>query len=76
MSPGKIGERLGIPPSSLSFHLKELNHAALVVPTQDGRYVLYAANFATMHELVGFLTENCCGGSPCAPACATPCGAA
>ncbi len=70
ISPGKISEQLGIPPSSLSFHLKELTHAQLVTPRQDGRYVIYAANFDTMNGLVGFLTENCCGGQSCAPACA------
>lgn len=67
MSPGQIGERLGMPPSSLSFHLKELTHAALVAPTQNGRYLIYAAQMPTMHALIGFLTENCCGGNPCAP---------
>ncbi len=69
MSPGKIGEQLGIPGSSLSFHLKELTHAQLVTPTQDGRFIIYAANFATMNGLLGFLTENCCGGASCAPLC-------
>jgi ArsR family transcriptional regulator len=69
MSPGKISEQLAIPPSSLSFHLKELTHAQLVTPTQEGRYVNYVANFATMNGLVGFLTENCCGGNPCTPLC-------
>ena len=72
MSPGKIGERLGIPASSLSFHLKELNHAGLVTPTQEGRYVIYVANVAAMNGLIGFLTENCCGGVPCLPGCAAP----
>lgn len=67
MSPGKIGEQLGIPASSLSFHLKELAHADLVTPRQDGRFVIYVANFDTMNGLVGFLTENCCGGNPCTP---------
>ena len=68
MSPGKISEQLGIPASSLSFHLKELSHAALLTPTQSGRYVIYAANFATMNGVISFLTENCCGGKPCGPA--------
>lgn len=72
MSPGKIAEQLGIPASSLSFHLKELVHAQLIVPTQDGRYILYAADFSTMSQLIAFLTENCCGGNPCSPVCA-PC---
>ena len=72
MSPGKISEQLGIPASSLSFHLKELTHAGLLTPTQVGRFVIYAANFGTMNALIGFLTENCCGGVPCAP-CAPAC---
>ena len=63
----KIAETLGLPPSSLSFHLKELTHANLIVPRQDGRFVIYAARFDTMNALVGFLTENCCGGNPCCP---------
>lgn len=73
MSPGKISEQLGIPSSSLSFHLKELSHAALVTPTQEGRYVIYAASFGTMNGLIGFLTENCCGGASCEPVCAPSC---
>lgn len=68
MSPGQISERLGLPPSSLSFHLKELTHAELIAPTQNGRYLIYAAHMPTMHALIGFLTENCCGGNPCGPA--------
>ncbi|WP_026611659.1 ArsR/SmtB family transcription factor [Methylocaldum szegediense] len=67
MSAGKIGETLGIPPSSLSFHMKELAHAGLVSSRQESRYVIYSANFRTMNELLGFLTENCCGGNPCVP---------
>lgn len=74
LAASKIGEQLGIPPSSLSFHLKELSHAELVSSRQDGRFVIYAANFATMNLLMGFLTENCCGGNPCAPVCKTDCG--
>ncbi len=68
MSPGKLSEQLGIPPSSLSFHLKELSHAGLVSATQDGRFLHYTANFETMNTLLGFLTENCCAGQSCAPA--------
>jgi ArsR family transcriptional regulator len=65
MAAGALSERLGIPPATLSFHLKELNHAELVTPRQTGRYVIYAANFEEMQSLIGFLTENCCGGNPC-----------
>jgi ArsR family transcriptional regulator, arsenate/arsenite/antimonite-responsive transcriptional repressor len=67
MAASRIAETLGVPASSLSFHLKELTHAQLVVPRQDGRFVIYAARFDTMNALVGFLTENCCGGLPCSP---------
>jgi ArsR family transcriptional regulator len=69
MAAGKIGETLDIPPSSLSFHLKELANADLVGTKQDGRFVIYSANFAHMTKLLGFLTENCCGGVPCGPDC-------
>lgn len=73
MAASKIAEQLGIPPSSLSFHLKELTHADLVTPKQEGRFVIYAANFNTMNGLIAFLTENCCGGNPCTPACIPTC---
>jgi len=63
----KISEQLNIPPSSLSFHLKELTHADMVNVRQDGRFMIYTANFDTMNSLLGFLTENCCGGNPCSP---------
>jgi DNA-binding transcriptional ArsR family regulator len=65
LAASRIAEALGVPPSSLSFHLKELTHAGLVVPRQEGRFVIYAARFDAMNALVGFLTENCCGGTPC-----------
>ena len=67
LAASKIAEALGMPPSSLSFHLKELTHAQLVVPRQEGRFVIYAARFETMNALLGFLTQNCCGGNPCSP---------
>jgi ArsR family transcriptional regulator len=69
MAAGAIAEKLGLPPATLSFHLKELSHAGLAASRQDGRYVIYSANFEAMVRLVGFLTENCCGGDVCAPAC-------
>lgn len=65
----KIGEQLGIAPSSMSFHLKELTHANLIAARHEGRFVIYSANFDTMNSLIGFLTENCCGGNVC---CSTP----
>jgi ArsR family transcriptional regulator, arsenate/arsenite/antimonite-responsive transcriptional repressor len=66
VAAGEIAQQLGISPSSLSFHLKDLTHAGLVSPRQDGRFVIYTANFDAMTELIGFLTENCCAGASCA----------
>lgn len=62
---GKIGEALGLPNATLSFHLKELSHASLLQSRQEGRFIFYSANFPAMNAVVGFLTENCCGGVPC-----------
>ncbi|MYM22800.1 metalloregulator ArsR/SmtB family transcription factor [Duganella sp. FT135W] len=67
LAASKIGERLDIAPSSLSFHLKELTHAGLIASRQDGRFVIYSADIAKMNGLIGFLTENCCGGVSCKP---------
>jgi len=68
---GELGERLKIPGPTLSFHLKALAQAGLVSTRRDGRFIHYAAQFARMDELVGYLTENCCSlGSRCNPACA------
>ena len=57
-----------------AFHLKELSHAQLVRSRNEGRFVIYSANFDTMNGLIGFLTENCCGGNVCSPtgACSLP----
>lgn len=67
LAAGSIAEALAIPASSLSFHLKELSHAGLASARQEGRYVIYSAHFDTMHGLIAYLTENCCGGAPCLP---------
>ena len=67
MAAGKISTASGIAPSSLSFHLKELAHAQMVIAKQEGRFVYYSANFATMNTVIAYLTENCCGGNPCSP---------
>lgn len=64
---GQIGERLGLPPATLSFHLAQLTRAGLARSRQDGRYVIYSVDFGSMNDLVGYLTENCCGGASCAP---------
>jgi len=70
LAASKIAEALGVPPSSLSFHLKELSRAQLVTSRQEGRFIYYCANFETMNGLLAYLTENCCGGNPCSPASA------
>ena len=63
LSAGRIAEIVGCPAATLSFHLKELAHAALLDSRQEGRYVIYSVRFATMRELMEYLTENCCGGN-------------
>jgi ArsR family transcriptional regulator len=73
LAASKIAEQLEIPPSSLSFHLKELTHAGMVTQAKAGRSLIYSANFDTMNALLGFLTENCCGGNPCSPLSQTAC---
>jgi DNA-binding transcriptional ArsR family regulator len=70
---GEIAARLGIPPATLSFHLKELSHAGLVASRALGRFVWYRADLAAMNGLVAYLTENCCSSSAvCDAACAPP----
>lgn len=74
---GRIGERLGLPSATLSFHLNQLRHAGLVSFRREGRSLIYAAEYAAMNGLMAYLTENCCQGDPntcgvgiCAPAAA------
>ncbi len=68
---GKIADALDFPAATLSFHLKELSHAELLVSRQDGRFIWYAANFDAMNGLIAYLTENCCAGQT--GACVTTC---
>ena len=65
MTPGTMAEGLGIAPSALSFHLKELVHAGLIHSEARGRNLIYRANFNHMNALLGYLTEHCCEGQPC-----------
>lgn len=65
LTPGVIAERLGVAPSSLSFHLKELVHADLVSAEPLGRHLIYRAHFDRMNALLGYLSEHCCGGQTC-----------
>jgi ArsR family transcriptional regulator len=73
MAAGEIAQQLGISPSSLSFHLKDLTHAELVAGRQEGRFIYYSANFDAMNGLIGFLTENCCAGDACGVPAAPQC---
>jgi len=67
LSAGAVAEALGIPPATLSFHLKELRNAGLLAARREGRSIRYAPDFDCMAALVGYLGENCCQGGPCAP---------
>ncbi len=66
LTPGAVAEQLGIAPNTLSFHLKELARARLVSQERQGRNLIYRASFATMNDLLAYLTENCCQGAACA----------
>ena len=65
LTPGAIAEQLGIAPSALSFHLKELSNAGLASSEARGRNLIYRANFGQMNALLGYLTEHCCEGGAC-----------
>jgi len=75
LTPGALGNNLGLPPATLSFHLKELAHAGLVSLERSGRHLIYRAEYAHMNELLAYLTANCCEGEPCAvvPSTSCPC---
>lgn len=62
---GVVAERIGVPPSSMSFHLAQLANAGLVTQRRESRSIIYAADYAAMGGLMAYLTENCCGGVPC-----------
>lgn len=66
MTPGVLAEQLGIAPSALSFHLKELTHSGLASSEPSGRNLIYRASFDHMAALLAYLTEHCCQGAPCA----------
>jgi len=63
---GEISARLGLPAATASFHLAQLSRAGLLASRTQGRFVIYSTDFGRMNELLGFLTENCCGGESCA----------
>ena len=77
LAAGALAGKLGLPAPTLSFHLKELSQAGLARARPQSRFVIYSADFAAINGLIGYLTENCCGGrghlvdaADCAPACA------
>lgn len=65
LQAGAIADRLALANATLSFHLKELNHAGLIIAAPNGRAIIYSANFLTMNTLIAYLTENCCAGAAC-----------
>ena len=73
MTPGALSVTLGVPASTLSFHLKELVRADLVSQERDGRSLIYRASFAHMNDLLGYLTAHCCQGESCLVAAAPAC---
>lgn len=69
MPAGEVAAELGLSPNALTFHLDRLREAGLVTVRRDGRSMIYAAQFETMNGLIGYLTDNCCGGAvACVPA--------
>ena len=70
LSAGAIGEKLGLGPSSLTFHLQSLHRAGLVRQVREGRQLIYSADFTAMSDLVAYLTDECCAA---ASACGTDC---
>ena len=70
LNAGTVAARLEMPASSLTFHLQHLHRARLIAQRRQGRQLFYSADFAAMRRLIGYLTENCCAGSPGRPGAA------
>jgi DNA-binding transcriptional ArsR family regulator len=70
-TPTQLADKLSLPAPTLSFHLKELQHAGLIQVRRDGRFLIYSPHFPRMNQLIGFLTDNCCSlaDKDCGPAC-------
>jgi DNA-binding transcriptional ArsR family regulator len=73
MTPGVLAATLGVPASTLSFHLKELMHAGLVSQQRDGRNLIYRPQIGQMNDLLAYLTAHCCHGAACDTASAPDC---
>lgn len=67
LTPGELSGRLGIPASTLSFHLRELVDSGLATVARDGRRLHYRPDLSRMDALLAYLTDHCCGGQPCLP---------
>jgi len=77
LNAGAIATALDLAPATLSFHLKELANAGLVIDQREGRNIRYRADIAAMNSLIGYLTDHCCRGrgrlvdsASCATECA------
>ena len=67
---GHIGAKLKLVPSSLTFHLQNLQRAGLISQRRESRQLIYSADYDAMDGVIGYLTENCCAGSSeCPPSC-------
>jgi ArsR family transcriptional regulator len=73
LTPGVLGETLGVPAATLSFHLKELTSAGLVTQERASRNLIYRADYRRMNGLLGYLTKNCCQGQERLEPTATTC---
>ncbi len=73
LTPGELGQGLGLPAATLSFHLKELMHAGLISQERSGRHLIYRVEIAQMNGVLAYLTDNCCQGQACLDAALTPC---
>lgn len=71
MNASAIGENLGLPPATLSFHLSHLTRVGLIKGERESRFIRYSAEYGTMDELIAFLTANCCQGKGCLPKAAS-----
>src|SRR5262245_45864847 len=73
MPAGEVAARLGLPPNTLTFHFDRLREAGLVTVQREGRSMIYTARYEAMNALLGYLTENCCGGqTDCSPVACEP----
>ncbi len=75
MAAGDIANRMGVSPSNVSFHLKDLEHAGLVAARREARSIIYTVEYPLLADLVQFLMKDCCAGHPqvCTPALVQAC---